>query len=195
MHGTDPAPPGSRTGAGRAPDKTRSVVEPPPEGIESELFVSSIVDSTRGQEKQRPGLGLLLVAFLVLATPVGATTEANTKIPPNDFGCTLCHGGSGVTTESVPAAVAGELKPFGQDWLQLANAEAARLWAQMAPLNSDDDGCSNGCELDDPTGAWLPERPTELSPCAPGDPNESDCALPLNEGSWSTLKALFREGR
>jgi len=135
-------------------------------------------------------LGLAL-GFVLLAGVAEATEEASAKIPPNIYGCTACHAGAGADVDVVPASTAAELSNFGNDWLQLATDESARLWADMAILNSDNDGCSNGCELDDPRGGFLPDQPFTPENCAPGDPRDSDCALPINEQSWSTLKSLF----
>lgn len=135
-------------------------------------------------------LGLAL-GFVLLAGGAGATEDASRKIPPNSFGCAVCHAGSGADDVTVPVDTASELTNFGIDWEQLADQESGRLWADLAGQNSDDDGCSNGCELDDPRGEFLPDQPFVPVNCAPGDPRDSDCALPINEQSWSTLKSLF----
>lgn len=132
---------------------------------------------------------------LLLAVPAAATPEAAAKIPPNDFGCTACHAGTGSTFDVVPIGTAAILTPFGDEWLRLAVEENERFWADMAAGNADNDGCSNGCELDDPRGTYLPDEPFEPEACAPGNPSEDDCALPINERSWSTLKSLFGEPR
>ena len=140
--------------------------------------------------------GILAGVFALLPPATAhATAQAAAKIPPNDFGCTLCHAGTGATVEEVPAASASILTPFGEAWVRLAIAETDRLWADMAVGNADGDGCSNGCELDDPRGVFLPDEPFDPEVCAPGDPSVSDCALPINERSWSTLKSLFGDNR
>ena len=65
-----------------------------------------------------------------------------------------------------------------------------RFWSELALGNVDGDGCSNGYELGDPTGSFLPEG--ELPPDrSVSDPNENDCSLPISEESWSRLKSLF----
>lgn len=141
-------------------------------------------------------IGVLAAVLGLLGSVVDvahATEDAAIKMPPHDFGCTLCHAGSGATLESVPASTAATLTSFGDEWLQLAIDEADRLWSTMAGGNADGDGCSNGCELDDPRGIYLPDAEFQPESCAPGDPRESDCALPINEQSWGTLKSLFDE--
>lgn len=139
---------------------------------------------------------LLFLLAVVLATPgsVWATEAANLKIPPNQWGCQLCHGGATVTPTTVPPGEQGflPLTEIGMAWLSQSADEANRLWSDLAAGNVDGDGCSTGFELGDPSGSWLPGMP-------PGpeqgvhDPNNHDCALPISAESWSRLKALFDE--
>lgn len=139
---------------------------------------------------------LLAGAALACATagPARATPNAADKIPPNEWGCTLCHRGAGATVDVVPAATAAVLSNFGGQWRGLSDAEIDRTWRAMASENADADGCSNGCELDDPFGNYVPGNPPPTTRCAEGDPNLGDCTIPLNDDSWSTLKALFSDG-
>lgn len=133
-------------------------------------------------------LGLYLGS---LPSDAAARPSANEKIPPNVWGCTLCHNGAGVAVDFVPASTASARTVFGQQWFELAPNEIDRAWGVMAALNADGDGCSNGCELRDPFGAYRPGDDPPTTRCADGDPNLADCTIPLNEDSWSTLKALF----
>ena len=134
-----------------------------------------------------------MLLLLSAATDARATVAAFTKIPPNAWGCTLCHRGAGATIDQVPLATANVRTPFGEQWRGLADAEIDRLWSVMASENADRDGCSNGCELNDPYGSYLPGSPPPTTQCAEGDPNVGDCTIPLNEDSWSTLKSLFSD--
>jgi hypothetical protein len=134
-------------------------------------------------------------ALALLSGSAGATTPQNEKIPPSEFGCRLCHAGSEVRADWVPEPVSrDQLTSFGQDWQDLAQEPDLRAWAEMAPLNSDGDGCTNGYELGDPRGEYL--NPGTEPAHALGDvldPNREDCLLPLDEQAWGTLKALFGE--
>ncbi len=134
-----------------------------------------------------------LVLFVALPGHADATTDAFAKIPPNQWGCTLCHSASGATPESVPAATAASQTSFGEQWAGLSDQEIDRFWSAMAAKNADRDGCSNGCELNDPFGDFEPGGSPPNTACAEGNPNLGDCTIPLNEDSWSTLKSLFGE--
>ena len=130
------------------------------------------------------------IACLVMPVSAFATELAGTKMPPNAYGCTLCHGAEAVTpTEVLPA----DIVPFtdlGVQWAFQAEAEADRLWSDLAFGNVDGDGCSNGFELGDAAGTWLPDGPDRPDRSV-SDPNVHDCTLPISEESWSRLKALF----
>lgn len=142
-----------------------------------------------------PAALLLAALALIVALPgvADATTDAFVKIPPNEWGCTLCHAGSGATPDAVPLDTAAQRTAFGEQWAGLSNQEIDRLWSMMAGKNADRDGCSNGCELNDPFGDFEPGGRPPNTACAEGDPNLGDCTIPLNEDSWSTLKSLFGE--
>jgi hypothetical protein len=133
---------------------------------------------------------LAAAALVLLAGTARATEEANIKIPPNPWGCQLCHGGPSVTPEVVPPA---EIVPFtelGLEWAAQADEEADRLWSILALGNVDGDGCSNGFELGDPGGTYLPEN-GPAPDRSTDDPLVNDCILPISEDSWSRLKSLF----
>ena len=97
------------------------------------------------------GAGLLL-AFLVgniLAKDADARPFRETMIPNLVNGCTSCHSGSASMTSR---------NPFGLDVEALLtttgdNGEA--FWGpELAAMDSDGDGFTNGEELGDPYGAW-----------------------------------------
>jgi len=133
---------------------------------------------------------LLGVAWL--ATPASSYAgEDDLRALPteNRFGCLNCHAGNGATATTVPASTALNLNQFGLDWLNFGS-----VWSpEFAAQNSDGDGCSNGFEMGDPAGSWTPTDSRISIPLAdqrnPGD--ASDCALPIGEDSWGTLKSLF----
>ncbi len=106
----------------------------------------------------------LLMGFSVLlASSVHVVVEARgcrpDLIPNGDVNrCSNCH---------VNSRGGGRRNPFGQDVRDVVRSgSCAEFWeAELAALDSDGDGRSNGEELLDPTGSWRPE----VSPC-PGDP-------------------------
>ncbi len=124
-------------------------------------------------------------------SPAFATDAQMQELPTFErYGCQNCHGGSGVTVVFVPSEQASQLNPFGEDWV-----ENERQWdAELAQSNSDGDGCTNGFELGDPNGVWRPGQPRPTTSGARNNPGQlGDCALPINEETWGTLKALFGE--
>jgi hypothetical protein len=130
------------------------------------------------------------IAGLVVPVSVSATETANAKMPPNPYGCTLCHGGGAVTPTEVPPSAILPLRELGVRWALQDTDEANRLWSDLATGNVDGDGCSNGFELGDPSGSYLPDGP-ERPDLSVSDPNTHDCTLPISEESWSRLKSLF----
>ena len=130
------------------------------------------------------------IACLVVPVSVWASQAANEKLPPNPYGCTACHGAATVTPTEVPPDAVLPFRDLGVEWASQAPKEADRLWSDLAYGNVDGDGCSNGFELGDPSGTWLPDgegRPD----LTVSDPNQHDCTLPISEESWSRLKSLF----
>lgn len=136
-------------------------------------------------------IGHLVAAALLLA-PVSAraTEEANAKLPPNPWGCQLCHASPEVTPDTVPGGATVPLTELGLSWASQSVEEADRLWSILASGNVDGDGCSTGFELGDPSGSYLPQDPPPADQSS-NNPIENDCTLPLSEDSWSRLKALF----
>jgi len=132
----------------------------------------------------------LAVAVFMAPVSVWATEEANLKLPPSKYGCQACHGSDEATPTTVPDTAIVPLTPLGLDWVTQSFRETDRLWSDLAVGNVDGDGCSNGFELGDPSGGYLPAEalPPDLSV---SDPNQHDCTLPVSEESWSRLKSLF----
>jgi hypothetical protein len=92
-------------------------------------------------------------------------------------------------TEVLPADIL-PLTEMGVSWAFQAPSEADRLWSELATGNVDGDGCSNGYEMGDPAGTYLPDGPERVDQ-TDLDPNVHDCTLPISEESWSRLKSLF----
>ena len=106
-------------------------------------------------------LGLLVVT---LTSPSWAIAPHVAAIPNGSFGgCNTCHENGGGTPRN----------DFGLDF------DATSDWAQLAALDSDGDGCSNGAELGDPDGIWMPgDTPAGEAVSLPGDPNDVACSIP-----------------
>jgi len=133
---------------------------------------------------------LLVAAFLAAPLSSWATETAQLKLPPNPWGCQNCHGAADVTPDTVSGTSIVPFTNLGLAWIAQSASEAQRLWSDLAVGNADGDGCSNGYELGDPSGSWLPEQAPGVDKST-GDPNLHDCTLPISEESWSRLKALF----
>jgi hypothetical protein len=130
------------------------------------------------------------IMCLVVPVSAWATGTASAKMPPNPYGCTLCHGAEEVTPTEVPAAEILPLTEMGVAWAFQTSDESTRLWSDLSGGNVDGDGCSNGYEMGDPEGTYLPDGP-ERPDQTVSDPNVHDCTLPISEESWSRLKSLF----
>jgi glucose/arabinose dehydrogenase len=115
---------------------------------------------------------LSFAGSLALARPARVGQIPNGSIR----GCLNCH----VSPES-----GGPRNPFGQQieagFLSAPGPTGVVLWGpELAGLNADGDGRSNGAELQDPTGAWSVGQPQ------PGDP-----ALVTNPGIAESETTVF----
>ena len=124
---------------------------------------------------------IVVVVTAVLAAPVGATTDDMARLPVSSrFLCTNCH------ILADPQAGSADLNDFGFDFLG-----AGRLWtSELAQLDSDDDGCTNGAEIGDVDGNNQLDDGIEFESSNPG--LTGDCSSAAWEHmSWSELKDLF----
>ena len=103
-----------------------------------------------------------LFALTAAASPAAARPFRGQQLPAGAaLGCNGCHNGN-------------QLNPFGlvmeERFLSpgaLSSADA--LWGpELAALDSDGDGATNGQELGDPDGTWLPGDPAPVSFSFPG---------------------------
>jgi hypothetical protein len=129
-------------------------------------------------------LVVLLVASATLsfAVPGNATTTDQDQLPVSSrFECLNCH------LDSQPTVGDFDLNPFGQDFL--AND---RVWdADLAQLDSDEDGCLNGVELGDSDGDGQPDGNVTAEMGNPGEVDECGGGAFTDEVTWGALKALF----
>ena len=138
--------------------------------------------------------GVLLVAAFLLVGLVTEEAEARgkrmTQIPNSSIaGCNTCHTSGGGSPRN----------SFGLEIeANFLNADGDVVWGpELAALDSDGDGASNGVELGDPDGAWLAgDADPEGDIFDPGDP---DSTPPLSEpvptavakSSWALIKSLI----
>ena len=142
--------------------------------------------------------GVLLAAALLLGGLVAGQAEGRgkrlTQLPNGGVvGCNTCHIGGGGSPRN----------PFGLEiqanFLTVSGSAGDVVWGpELAALDSDGDGVSNGAELGDPDGIWVVGDPDPANPFAPGDP-ESTPPLPepmptaVEASSWAQIKTLINE--
>ncbi len=103
-------------------------------------------------------LGVFVTAIFavsLMALPdADARASRVSQTPASEASCGLCH---------VNPAGAGARTPFGEtvnENLVGDNIVAATVdWPAVAALDSDGDGASNGAELGDASGEWMPGQP------------------------------------
>jgi hypothetical protein len=136
------------------------------------------------RQKLLIGLGsLILVLSPCLAS---ATNVLSISMPMGgQTSCISCH--------NAPNPTAGDdLNPFGLDFLE----SPGQIWGpELAALDSDSDGCTNGAELGDIDGDGDIDQGVDLGTLTnPGA--DGDCsAAGVDEATWSELKSLFNGSR
>ena len=141
-------------------------------------------------------LRILLVGALFLGGLVAEEATARGKrvsqIPNGSaFSCNACHTAGGGSPRN---AFGLELET---NFLTAAGAAGDVIWGpELAALDSDGDGVSNGAELGDPDGTWVAgDDNPEGEAFHPGDP-ESTPPLPppdtaVEETTWGQIKKLI----
>lgn len=110
---------------------------------------------------------VLLVVALLSVDSFARDKRVNQVPNGNKFNCTTCHTGYGGPRNDFGKAIEGGF----------LDANGDVVWGPaLAALDSDQDGVSNGEELQDPTGTWAigQANPGEASLLSnPGDPNST----------------------
>ncbi len=105
--------------------------------------------------------------------------------------CNLCHtSGGGTARNAFGLEVQKRVTPNGQEV----------FWnAELAALDSDGDGVSNGVELGDPTGSWMAgqDQPGDAASIThPGDPASFiETMTAVAEATWASVKSAVRDQR
>ena len=139
---------------------------------------------------------ILLVAVLFLGGLVAEEAAARGKrvsqIPNGAaFSCNSCHTAGGGSPRN---AFGLEIET---NFLTAAGAAGDVLWGpELAALDSDGDGVSNGAELGDPDGTWVAgDTNPEGEAFAPGDPESTPPPAPqetaVEETTWARIKQLI----
>jgi len=136
---------------------------------------------------QRRGVTVVLAAAagaLLWAAGVRATETDMNRLPvTSPFLCLACH------TQDSPSGSA-PLNVFGADYL-----DNGRTWDQdLAALDSDGDGCTNGFEVGDSDGNGQPDGNVTEQAGNPGVPDDCGSGHVVDEQTWGALKAMF-DGR
>ena len=141
-------------------------------------------------------LRVLLVVVLFLSGVIADEADARSKrvrqVPNGSAAsCNTCHTAGG----------GSPLNPFGieiaTNFLTAVGSAGDVLWGpELAALDSDGDGASNGAELGDPEGTWtVGDTNPEVETFHPGDP-ESTPPLPppdtaVEVSTWGQIKQLI----
>ena len=137
----------------------------------------------------------LLIAFAgsLVATDAEARFFRPGKVPNAVDACNTCHTSGGGTPRN----------PFGLDVEALVtpNGEEVFWGPELAALDSDGDGFTNGEELGDPEGTWQEGDDSPGVPADLGHPGNPDIVpnLPeppeptaVEESSWGVIKRLSK---
>lgn len=135
----------------------------------------------------------LAVALTAAFVPDAAARSGRvTQIPHGAlFGCSSCH---------VSAAGGGTLTSFGSmiysGFLTDTSFMGSVVWGpELAALDADGDGATNGAELQDPEGLWRSGSPSPGDADAVTEPWNADSSPPeptaVAASSWARVKAVL----
>ena len=115
-----------------------------------------------------------MAATLAPAAPVEAREARSEQVPnAQKLDCGLCHvdsAGGGVRN-----SFGMQIEAMGLDGEGPIETQEV-VWANIYALDADGDGFTNGYELGDPDGAWVPtDGDPAVFPSRPGDPGDVPC--------------------
>jgi hypothetical protein len=139
--------------------------------------------------ERHPARGVLLALGLAaagLVLTVHATDHYLRLLPVDPaesiYMCRNCH-----VSES-PTPSSSDLNPFGEDF-----RDAGFAWnAELAALNSDGDGCTNGVELGDSDGDGVLDGNVTRETGNPGVADDCGDGALTDPKTWGALKVLFQ---
>lgn len=138
--------------------------------------------------------GLLAAVIIVLGYGSTQTAEARSsrvnQVPNGTvIGCATCH---------VDPAGGGTGNDFGKqveaNFLTAFDFTGGVIWGpELAALDADGDGVSNGAELGDPDGVWAPGDGAGDPDLAanPGDATSTRTVTAVMASTWADVKAFF----
>ncbi|MCK4236236.1 MAG: hypothetical protein KAX38_03890 [Candidatus Krumholzibacteria bacterium] len=122
---------------------------------------------------------VLVCVSAVLAGTLKSRVDYLAELPVHrHFRCAICHNSKNPESSS-------DLNKFGQDFKN----NAYKWDSNLAMMDSDGDGYSNGIEIGDEYGDGTPEVYLERS--NPGDPDNYPNSI--NAETWSIIKSLFED--
>jgi formylglycine-generating enzyme required for sulfatase activity len=108
-------------------------------------------------------LCILCILFSLNSNALAYLNYRNTIPNGNRFGCAVCH----IANQPPAGAPSFDLNPFGRDYRRIAFSagnDQVPLWTRdLANLDSDNDGYTNGEELHEITGDIFVWQPVQLS--------------------------------
>jgi len=137
-------------------------------------------------------LAALAAAILLYASAIEARPHRVTQVPNGtNIGCVLCHlnpGGGGARN------------PFGGEIENGFLSEFDVVWGpELAALDSDGDGATNGQELLDADGLWAigDDNPGNVDDVTLAGDDESfpppPVATAVGSSTWAQVKSAFRD--
>lgn len=130
----------------------------------------------------------LLTLVVAVGLVVGLSSTANARAQrtvqvPNGltFNCLLCH--TDAVGNGPRNALGLQIEEMGLDGSGDVSVQAV-VWANIFNLDADGDGFTNGEELGDPDGTWMPGDPDPATDdiSDPNDPEDFPAEIDANNG-------------